>query len=190
MVCRARLRRINEILATSVALAAVAIACGKADLRVGDDTTTSSPEPDAEPSLDSNVPDSAGVDSATEDAAKTEDAATPEAASPCTFPAMCLAAGEPCTQFASNSTCSAGKVCCAVTCPEIAPPSPTLCDGGPTAPLFDSSGCTIGFGCAPVACASAGGQCVALGPGACANGTPGNANKYSCPGAGTMCCLP
>lgn len=51
--------------------------------------------------------------------------------------------------------------------------------------------CVIGYGCTPVDCGAAGGGCVALVPGACSNGTPGNANQYTCGGGlGTMCCLP
>jgi hypothetical protein len=40
-------------------------------------------------------------------------------------------------------------------------------------------------------CEAAGGECVALYPGNCANGTVGDANEYSCGGGlGVMCCLP
>jgi hypothetical protein len=40
-------------------------------------------------------------------------------------------------------------------------------------------------------CAAAGGSCVGLYPGACANGTVGDANTYGCGGGvGVMCCLP
>jgi hypothetical protein len=40
-------------------------------------------------------------------------------------------------------------------------------------------------------CEAAGGSCVALAPGACADGTVGDANDYSCGGGlGVMCCLP
>jgi hypothetical protein len=41
------------------------------------------------------------------------------------------------------------------------------------------------------ACEAAGGSCVALYPGTCADGTVGDANEYSCGGAlGVQCCLP
>jgi hypothetical protein len=44
---------------------------------------------------------------------------------------------------------------------------------------------------ASTTCVAAGGTCVALVPGACANGTVGSATMYSCgPGIGDECCLP
>lgn len=47
------------------------------------------------------------------------------------------------------------------------------------------------FTCAANACVAAGGSCVALYPGSCANGTVGNANQFSCGGGlGVECCLP
>lgn len=78
-----------------------------------------------------------------------------------------------------------------VVCPELIQPPPGFCDGGPFVPTYNGNGCIDGFACAPVLCATAGGACVALVPGACASGNVGDATKYSCGGGiGVQCCLP
>ncbi len=77
------------------------------------------------------------------------------------------------------------------SCPTLSPPSPSFCDGATPVAKYDSKGCVVGYGCAPLDCASAGGQCVAITPTACATGTFGDATKYSCGGGlGVGCCLP
>jgi hypothetical protein len=59
-------------------------------------------------------------------------------------------------------------------------------DGGQAT---DSGGADADAGA--VTCASAGGQCVAVVPGACAGGTVLDPNQYSCGGGiGVECCLP
>jgi hypothetical protein len=76
-------------------------------------------------------------------------------------------------------------------CPTLSPPAPGFCDGGPVAPKYGVDGCIVGYACAPILCADAGGQCVAVAPGTCASNHVGDATKYSCGGGlGTMCCLP
>ncbi len=80
-----------------------------------------------------------------------------------------------------------------VPCPALSPPGPGFCDGGPIAAKYDpSSGCMVGFGCAPITCTEGGGQCVGLTPTACpAPKKIGEATKYSCGGGlGSACCLP
>jgi len=77
------------------------------------------------------------------------------------------------------------------SCPELVPPAPGFCDGGPYAPRYAANGCIVGFACAPLLCVDAGGTCVALSPGSCATNHFGDATKYTCGvGIGTACCLP
>ncbi len=76
-------------------------------------------------------------------------------------------------------------------CSEVAPPPPGFCDGGPYVPIYDAKACIVGFGCAPLLCANAGGKCAGLAPGTCASNHIGDATKYSCGGGiGVACCLP
>jgi hypothetical protein len=77
-----------------------------------------------------------------------------------------------------------------VTCPQVSPPAPGFCDGGPVATKYNPNGCVSGFVCAPVACADAGGTCVGLAPGSCPSNQFGDATKYTCGGIGVGCCLP
>lgn len=153
----------------AVAGLAAASACTAGALVVGHDTPATPGEQDAMP-----LPDAP--------------------AGPCAEPGgTCLPSGAACSRPDTNGlVCpSAGDFCCAVRCPELIPPAPGFCDGGPYASLYDSHRCVVGFDCAPVACAAAGGQCVAVAPGACPSGSVGDANKYSCGGGiGVMCCLP
>jgi hypothetical protein len=180
-------------------LAAVALACATNDLVVGDDTVAPLPSPDGAkpaPVLDGSSPPVDGssppVDGSPPPVDANDDGEPKVPATPCAAPATCQASTQGCKQTASGVTCpNAGDVCCTQKCPQLVPPAPTFCDGGPFAPLYDSSKCVVGYDCAPVTCTAAGGQCVASVPGACANGNVGNAAKYSCAsGSGTICCLP
>lgn len=77
------------------------------------------------------------------------------------------------------------------SCPDLVPPGPAFCGGGPFAPTYNAKGCINGFACAPVTCSDAGGGCVGLAPGSCATNHWGDATKYSCGGGlGVGCCLP
>lgn len=165
-------------------------ACGSGDLVVGDDSADASspPQPDAAPPRDGSTP--AETDATIDvkvDAPPGSCAAAPGG------PGMCLPMGTPCRQADTTGlTCpSSGGFCCLMACPELTQPAPSFCDGGPYAPTYDSKACITGFSCAPVSCASAGGMCVGLVPGACMGGHLGDANKYSCGGGlGVTCCLP
>lgn len=67
--------------------------------------------------------------------------------------------------------------------PDAALPDAAVSDAGFDAGPFDAG--------PPTDCASAGGACVAVVPGACATGVVGDATWYSCGGGlGVMCCLP
>jgi hypothetical protein len=179
------MRRALAIVATAATIGSF-IACGTTDLIVGDDTAAdSSPPLDASTSDSSPLPLDSGAD------AKSD--AKPDAPTACAAPATCMPSSEPCMTLAAGSTCAAAsEVCCAQTCPQLSPPAPTFCDGGPIAAQYNpSSKCIVGYACAPVACTAAGGQCVGLAPGACPNGHLGDATKYSCGGGvGSTCCLP
>lgn len=77
------------------------------------------------------------------------------------------------------------------SCPTLSPPAPGFCDGASPVPRYDSNACIVGYGCAPLDCASAGGTCVGLAPGSCPGNHYGDATKYSCGGGvGVGCCLP
>lgn len=77
------------------------------------------------------------------------------------------------------------------TCPTLSPPAPSFCDGATPVPMYDSQACIVGYGCAPLSCTSAGGQCVGIAPGTCPGNKFGDATKYSCGGGvGVGCCLP
>lgn len=148
--------------AALVVAAAFAWACGTGPLVVGDDT-----RPDDPPTLGEGAP-APGVGppppAVDVDAAEGADA-TPDAGS--------------------------GDARADVTCPDLSPPHPSFCDGGPISALYAANGCVAGYACAPVACESAGGACVALSPGACATSHYGSADRYSCGSAlGVTCCLP
>lgn len=167
-------------------------ACGAGDVVIGDDTA---------PSLPSNDGDGGGSDDVdATDAPLGPDATPPDGAVPdakpgsCeAVPGTCQAASTPCKQRdTTGATCAkGGDVCCTTTCPQLSPPSPSFCDGGPIAPKYDADGCIVGYACAPITCAEGGGQCVALSPGSCASNHVGDAKKYSCGGGlGVMCCLP
>lgn len=155
----------KRIVAVLAVLASVAAACGGSAIVVGDDTTSASPStPD--PIL---APDAAPFD-ATD---------PPDGGDPIKVPAP----------DASDAAEDAPPI--DAGCPMLTPPAPGFCDGATPVPLYASNGCVAGYGCAPVACASAGGSCVALTPTSCASGKWGDATKYSCGGGlGVGCCLP
>lgn len=60
-----------------------------------------------------------------------------------------------------------------------------------TGSTTSNSTTTSGTGGGSNTCVAAGGQCEAITPGACLNGTVGDATQYSCgSGVGVLCCLP
>lgn len=138
------------------------VACGQTAIVVGDDSTTTPNGSPNDPLID---PDAAPFDGSTDDEPP-----------PITVPPPDSGKGD-----ASSD----------VTCPTLSPPSPSFCDGATPVAKYDSNACVVGYGCAPLDCASAGGQCVAITPSACAAGNFGDATKYSCGGGlGVGCCLP
>ena len=145
-----------------IALALVAaVACGQTAIVIGDDTA-SSPSP-SDRLLD---PDAAPFDGSAE-----------EDAPPIKVPPK--DGGED------------GDAADDATCPTLSPPAPGFCDGATPVPKYDANACIVGYGCAPLDCASAGGQCVGLAPGSCPGNKFGDATKYSCGGGlGVGCCLP
>jgi hypothetical protein len=167
---------------------ALAAACGTGDLVVGDDSKPGAPDggsPD-----DGGGPADAPVDSP-------GDSSSPDGGPPGSCAAIlgtCQATSAPCEKLdTSGATCpNAGDTCCAEACPELTPPAPGFCDGGPVAEIYDAKKCITGYQCAPVSCTSAGGACVGLSPTSCpAPGHFGDATKYSCgPGLGVACCFP
>lgn len=184
-----RSRPILPLLALSVAF--VVVACSTSDLVVGEDGDPTLP--DASP-LDGGNNDT--TDTGSKDDASPTDSGKADAndASPgCPAPATCVAKTEGCKALANGGAgcVAATDTCCAQTCPQLSPPAPSFCDGGPVAALYDASGCVVGYQCAPIACSAGGGQCVGLSPSSCPNGHFGDATKYSCgPGIGVACCLP
>jgi hypothetical protein len=172
-------------LVLAFAAAGLAAACTTGTLVVGDDSTTEPPSSsDAAPAPDAAPP----ADAATSDAGPDAPPGSCESEG-----GACLPAGTACEAADTTglSCGAAGDFCCSVQCPELSPPSPSFCDGGPTAAEYDAKRCIVGYACAPVSCTTAGGQCVAVSPGSCASGNIGDANKYSCGGGlGVMCCLP
>ena len=189
-LCTYRRAPLARVLLLSAAFTAAFVACGTGDVVVGDDSRDASPTPDSStPTTDAPPPidkDGAIAD-AVVDAPPGSCAAAPGG------PGMCLPTGAACRQADTTGlTCpTAGQFCCVVTCPELAPPAPNFCDGGPYAPLYDAKACIVGFACTPIACTTAGGTCVGIAPGTCPNNKFGDASKYSCGGGvGTGCCLP
>lgn len=168
--------------------AMIAAACGGGEIVIGDDTSLAAPD-SGDPSV---LPESGTPESGPPIDAGTDTAQPPQPAGPCNIPNQCQKNGTACrAKDTTGLTCKANEFCCAQTCPTLSPPAPTFCDGGPYAPLYDSTRCIVGYGCTPVTCAAAGGACVGLAPGTCASGNVGDANKYSCGGGlGTQCCLP
>lgn len=179
----------RALLLASLSTGAVVVACGSGDLVIGDDSRDASTSTDSSTSdgdAGSNDKDGATVD-AQVDASPGACAAAPGG------PGICLPKGTGCLQADTTGlTCAAsGQLCCLQPCPSLAQPPAGFCDGGPIVPLYNAKACVSGFGCAPVACATAGGTCVAVVPGACAPDKIGDAAKYSCGGGvGTACCLP
>jgi hypothetical protein len=181
-------------LVVGVVLAAAALACSAGDLVVGDDSAL---EPG--PGLDAAERDGASPDGAIPDGAPPPDAGQ-DGELPDATPGVCngsgqtcLAQGAPCYERAKGDPAcpNASDFCCEVPCPTLSPPAPSFCDGGPYAARYSPGGCIIGYACAPVACADAGGTCVGLAPGSCPSNRYGDASKYSCGGGiGTGCCLP
>jgi len=184
-------RRTTALVIACLAAAAV-VACGSGDLLVGDDSRDAVTI--TESGTETDLPDAplpADKDASTSDA-KTDGPPGACADAP-SGPGMCLPTGSACNQADSTGlTCpSAGNFCCLVSCPELAQPPPSFCDGGPFAPTYNANACINGFACAPVACTSAGGTCVGLSPTSCPSGHLGDATKYSCgAGVGVACCLP
>lgn len=171
-------------------LAAVAVAaCGAGDVVIGDDSRAT-PEDEAGGHEEAGATDApAGPEAAPPDSSAPD--AKPGSCE--AVPGTCQAASTPCKRRdTTGATCAkGGDVCCTTTCPQITPPSPSFCDGGPIAPEYDADRCIVGYGCAPITCTQGGGKCVALSPGSCASNHVGDANKYSCGGGlGVMCCLP
>ena len=193
-----------------LSISAIVAACQSGDLIIGDDTLDGSTMDGAvvDASLDASLADTSVVDSSIPDSSKPDIAiidsqAVPDGQPPdvqTDAPTSCGAVGGACLSANSackakdttGATCSkAGDFCCKTQCPTIVQPPPTFCDGGTTAPTFDTFGCTISFACAPVKCAAAGGSCVPLVPGSCATNHYGDALKYDCGiGLGVTCCLP
>jgi hypothetical protein len=173
--------------------ACVILACGSGDLVVGDDSRDAASDAPRERGSDADfdVADGPVSDGAPKDTGS--DAPVGSCAALPGGPGACLATGAACREAdTSGATCpTPGAFCCAKTCPDLVPPAPSACDGGPTAPTYDAKGCIVSYACAPLACVDAGGTCVALAPGACATGHIGSATSYSCgSGLGVMCCLP
>ena len=95
----------------------------------------------------------------------------------------------------STHSCGGGLgVGCCVSCPMLSPPAPSFCPGATITPKKDATtGCTIGYECAPPAantCEAKGGSCVGLSPASCPSGNWGLATTHSCgPAIGVGCCL-
>jgi hypothetical protein len=174
-----------------VTLWALAAGCSTGVLFVGDDSTPLADAGAVDDPFDAQQPPDAAHPPTADSG---EEAASPDAAPPscASSGGECLAADSPCrSRDTTGIACANAQFCCAVRCPALNPPSPALCDGGPVAPRYDETRCITGYACAPTDCVGAGGACVGLSPGACANGHTGDARLYSCDGGvGVMCCLP
>ena len=148
-----------------VSACAVVVACSDGAIVIGDDTD---PNTDVTPSPPDGLvdPDAEPFDASTDDAP------------PITVPPKDGGAD--------------GDEQNDVSCPTLSPPAPGFCDGASPVPKYDANACIVGYGCAPLDCAAAGGQCVGLAPGSCpAPKKFGDATKYSCGGGiGSGCCLP
>jgi hypothetical protein len=188
MLARGSNRRVLGASIAACAGFALLVACGSGDVVIGDDTSASPADVDG-----------GATDGASGDATPKPDAAPdggPPDAPPVTCESIlgaCQAQGTACMQAdTSGATCAnAGDFCCKTTCPTLSPPAPSFCDGGTPVPKYGSGKCIVGYGCAPLGCTEAGGQCVALTPGSCPSNHVGDAQKYSCGGGlGVMCCLP
>lgn len=176
------------ISASLVSLVAVG-ACGTGDLLVGDDSRDDGAVPsEGGDERDASAPD---AEASTNDGSTNDGAVTACSAAPA-GPGTCLPDASACRVADKALTCpAAGTYCCLQECPSLTQPPPGFCDAGNPAPTYDKNGCINGFGCTPVACAAAGGSCVALVPGGCPTGHVGSATLYSCgSGIGVMCCLP
>ena len=95
------------------------------------------------------------------------------------------------TQVGVDENC-----CPIIACPQVEAPAACPATCAADADCATGEACQSGF-CyaitppAPTPCEAAGGACVALYPGNCADGTIGDATEYSCGGGlGVMCCLP
>ncbi len=176
---------------TPLAVLALLAACGSGDRIVGDDSAPDASETDA-PVDAAPPPDAPDADAAPDSGGDSAPDAPPGSCA--AAGGACQATGAACRQLdTSGIVCAgSGQVCCLVTCPELTPLPPGFCDGGPTAELYDSHECIVGYACAPVSCTTAGGSCVGLSPTACpAPRHFGDANTYSCGGGlGVACCLP
>jgi hypothetical protein len=146
---------------------AAIVACTDGAIVIGDDTDTNTRPQEPDPLID---PDAEPFDASTDDVPPIT--VSPEAG-----------------KDASSDAADAAKD---VTCPTLSPPAPGFCDGASPVPKYDSNACIVGYGCALLDCAIAGGQCVGLSPTACpAPKKIGDATKYTCGGGiGVACCLP
>jgi hypothetical protein len=178
-------RRAAALAVAALAVAAgAALACGGAELVVGDDTAIDAALPDAAVPL----PDSGGFDADP----PLDDAGVDGPQGVCTAAVgSCVADEAVCLELAPGApSCpNPADFCCAFPCPALSPPGPSFCDGGPYAARYSPTGCIVGYACAPVDCAVAGGTCVGPSPGDCPSGKYGDAAAYSC-GGGLACCLP
>lgn len=147
----------------AVTSAAALFACSQSAIVIGDDTEITPSPPD--PIID---PDAEPFDASTDDV-------PPITVSP--------------PEGGTDGGVDAGDD---ASCPTLSPPAPGFCDGASPVPKYDSNACIVGYGCAPLDCAAAGGQCVGLSPGSCpAPKRFGDATKYTCGGGiGSGCCLP
>jgi|GEM_PF-2692661 len=183
--------RVVIVLVASCAATATFAACSNADLLVGDDSQLAADD-GGDALRERDDLDAAPRDGDVADGAA--DAVTDGPAAACTTKpgAQCVASGAPCKERDPALACAgSGSFCCVTPCPDLVQPPPSFCDGGSAVAKYEPSGCVIGFGCAPLDCAEAGGTCVGLAPGSCPSNRFGPANKYSCgPGIGTGCCLP
>lgn len=174
------------LVVSSIASLVAIGACGSGDLIVGDDSRDDgAPPSEGGDDRDASTPD---ADGSTNDGSGDDGAATACSAAPGT----CVPDASGCRVANEALTCpAAGTFCCLQECPSISQPPPGFCEAGNPAPIYDKGACITGFACTPVACATAGGTCVAVVPGACTTGHVGDATQYSCgPGIGVMCCLP
>ena len=143
------------------ALTAIAIACGHADVVVGDDTNTSPTKP-----TDSNpMPDGSAGD------ANKPPLASNDAGGDSTAPVDAKA-----------------DVSCPMLPP---PPPGFCDGSLPVAKYDPGTGCVIGYACGKIDCSVGGGGCVGLASGTCPSNHYGDPAKYDCGGGlGVTCCLP
>jgi len=157
------MKRVAIVAACGVAVAL--FACSEGAIVIGDDTEVAPSAPDS--LID---PDASPFDASTDDVPP-------------------ITVNPPDSGKEAGPIADAGKD---VSCPTLSPPAPGFCDGASPVPLYDSNACIVGYGCALVPCATAGGACVGISPSSCpAPKKWGDATKYTCGGGiGSGCCLP